>query len=214
MANFSSNDIEQFLSSNPQFVQSEEQGRICLSGIVIFEADGKKYDFKIKICSTENYPFRFPKVFELSDKIKKIADWHINSDESFCFTVEPIEVIACKSGISLPDFYEKWLMPYLSNQQYRINEGKYANGEYSHNVLGLYEYYVELLKTKDIRLIEKYLGVALSKKKIERTSFCYCGSGVKYRHCHKEATSQLWQSGDEVLEKHLVLFRSIISKLN
>ncbi len=214
MGKFTSEDIDQFILKHPGFIKSGEGDDSFLSGIVIIEADNKSYDFEVKITPTENYPFRFPKVFELSNKIKKIADWHVNSDESFCFTVEPIEVIACKETITLIDFYSKWLVPYLSNQQYRINEGRYANGEYSHNFLGLYEYYAELLMTKDIRKLEHYMTVVSSKKKIERTSFCYCGSGVKYRHCHKKSTTELLLINEEVLAKHIFLFRSVISKLN
>lgn len=214
MVNFSPEDIDHFISKYPGFIKSGGEDDSFLSGTVIIEADDKRYDFEVKICPAENYPYRFPKVFELSNKIKRIADWHVNSDESFCFTVEPIEAIACKEAINLLDFYSKWLIPYLSNQQYRINEGKYANGEYSHNFLGLYEYYAELLKAKDIRKLEHYMTFVSSKKKIERTSICYCGSGVKYRHCHKKGTTELLLINEEVLAKHIFLFRSIISKLN
>lgn len=214
MADFTLDDIELFLSSFPGFTKSEENGSAIISGTASIEADGNNYQFEIKICSSEKYPFRFPRVFELSNKIKKIPDWHINSDNSFCLTVEPIEAIACKDGISLSVFYSKWIIPYLSNQQYRINEGKYANGEYSHSIEGIFEYYSELLKTKDIIKIVEYLRFVFNNKKIERTSLCYCGSGSKFRHCHKAATVKLWESGEDVLAKHLTLFITIISKFN
>src|SRR3972149_10998702 len=115
MAEFSSDDLSQFISQYPGFNKTEENGRVVLSGIVSIDADGRSYTFQIKVCPNNKFPYRFPSVFEISDKIKKIADWHINSDGSFCFTVEPIEAMAFKNSINPSHLYSQLEILYLSH---------------------------------------------------------------------------------------------------
>jgi hypothetical protein len=162
--------------------------------------------YLLEIKHHPDFPKRFPKVYELSDKIPKIADWHINSDHSFCMDIEPSEIIKCKSGLSLIDFIDKELIPYLFNQTYRKEEGYYAGGEYSHGLRGVYEFYVDRLKTgDDIRKTLSLLAYIASKPRPNRSNRCFCGSGELFRHCHRKAYDELKVLGQKYLENDLHL---------
>lgn len=212
MATFPPVDLQQFLIEYPGFTHSAEAGDSWLTGTVTFSADGKQYSYEVRIKASADYPHRFPKVFETISTFPKIIDWHVYSDESFCFTVLPLEVLRCQKGMDLSTFLKEWIVPYLANQQYRKNEGKYANGEFSHGLWGLMEYYGPLLKTPSMFEVEAALTFAIEHKRVERVSKCFCGNGKKYRHCHKKAIETLWEVGDDVLETHRDQFRLCILK--
>ncbi|MEX1013877.1 MAG: hypothetical protein WDZ80_01835 [Candidatus Paceibacterota bacterium] len=163
---------------------------------------GNEYweSYQLEIKHHPDFPYRFPKVYELSDKIPKIADWHINSDHSFCIDIEPSEIIKCKNGLSLIDFIDKELIPYLFNQTHRKEEGYYTGGEYSHGLRGVYEFYVDRLKTgDDIRKTLSLLVYIASKPRPNRSNRCFCGSGELFRHCHREAYDELKLLGKNFL---------------
>lgn len=212
MLTFPPVDLQQFLSDYPGFSLLEEAGVNVLVGDVTFQADGKLYSYEVKIVATFEYPARFPRVYEVGNTFPKIADWHTYADESFCFTVPPLEILRCRKGITLTTFLQEWIVPYLANQQYRKNEGKYANGEFSHGLWGLMEYYGPLLKSKSVVDVEIALTFAIDHKRVERVSRCFCGNGKKYRHCHKKAVEILWEIGNEILTAHRNEFRLCILK--
>ena len=210
MATFPPADLAQFMIEYPGFIHHTEAGDSWLTGVVTFAADGKEYSYEVRIVATSDYPNRFPNVYETVSTFPKILDRHVYGDESFCFTVLPLEVLRCNKGIDLRTFLTEWIVPYLANQQYRKNEGKYANGEFSHGLWGLMEYYGPLVKTSNMFDVEAALTFAIEHKRVERVSKCFCGNGKKYRHCHKKAIETLWEVGDEVLAGHRDQFRLCI----
>jgi hypothetical protein len=213
MATFPHADLAQFLFEYPGFTHHSDAGDSCLIGTVTFPADGKQYTYEVRIVASTEYPQRFPKVFETVSTFPKIIDWHVYGDESFCFTVPPIEVVTCKKGITLVTFLQRWLIPYLANQQYRKNEGRYANGEYGHDIWGLLEFYHYELKMENPILILRALEMALQRKRVQRVSLCFCGSKLKYRHCHRKGYEMLLQLDDEMLLAHHNLYTNLLAKL-
>ena len=213
MATFPHADLAQFLIEYPGFSHHSETGDSWLIGTITFAADDKQYAYEVRIVASTEYPHRFPKVFETVSTFPKIIDWHVYEDESFCFTVLPLEVLRCRLGMDLCTFLKEWIVPYLANQQYRKNEGKYANGEFSHGLWGLMEYYGPLIRTSSMFEVEATLTFAIEHKRVERVSKCFCGNGKKYRHCHKKAIETLWEVGDEVIMDHRNRFRLFILEM-
>lgn len=197
---------ENAIGSFPQLHLAFEGDRPMLKGMLhIVDYEGKKWDdYEVEIKATEHFPNRFPDVFETSGKIPKIGDWHINEDTlTCCLTVPPEEIIKCRSGIHLTAFLTNEVLPYFFNQTHRRVEGYYVNGEYGHGIKGLLEYYSEKLNTIGNAEETATLLYLISKKdRPDRTSFCFCGSNKKYRHCHKTAYENLKQVGDDLLEIH------------
>ncbi len=134
-----------------------------------------------------------PKVFEISNKIQKLAekynkrriDFHVNDrDGSFCLSLYEKEHECFESGFTIPEFFEKCLEPFLFWLSYYDEVGMPPWGEYAHGILAYLEFYAEGNMGLN-ELIEK-----LTKKEIisallcNRQSKCLCGSGEKLRSCH------------------------------
>lgn len=202
-------------------IQYPSLGRIFLNGkeilkgfLEVRDKDGKHWDdYEIEIHSTEDFPYLFPRLFEVSNKIPKIADWHIYEDTfSCCVKILPEEILRCKKGITLSEYITEEVLPYLFNQTHRRVEGYYVNGEYAHGKIGIYQYYSSLLKTGDnIKTTISLMLYIANHYRPYRTNVCFCGNGKKFRHCHKDAFDKLKQLGDEILKSHAYEFAKAIN---
>jgi hypothetical protein len=183
--------INDVLVKYPYLNKGEINGTTILRGSVeVIDKDGKIWDtYQIEIHPQGEFPYCFPKLFEVGGKIPKNVNWHIyTADGSCCLTVLQKEILACVNGITVLQFMENWVIPYLANQTYRFNTGNYSNGEYSHNVLlATIEFYQELFRTCDVDLIINYIFIIVSSSRPHRTELCFCGSKQKFRNCHKSA---------------------------
>lgn len=182
------NDV---LIKYPYLNKGVTNGVIILRGTIdITDNNGKIWDtYQIEIHPMDEFPYCFPKLFEVGGKIPKNVDWHVyTADGSCCLTVIQKEIYACVNGITILEFIENWVIPYLANQTYRFKTGNYANGEYAHNgLLATIEFYQELFKTSNIDLIINYIFRIVSISRPNRTELCFCGSKQKFRNCHKSA---------------------------
>jgi hypothetical protein len=186
------------------------EGKVILNGeLEIIDACGKFWEaFEVEIHPVNGFPLQFPRVFEVGGKIPRIADWHIYDDiKSCCVAIPPEESIACKQGISLVKFVDDFVLPYFFNQAFRRVEGYYKNGEYSHGVQGIFEFYDETFKTKAnvdevVHLMKK---MALTTTKPGRTHKCFCGSRNKFRQCHREAFNKLFDLDRNLIFTHASL---------
>ena len=195
--------LEEAYLSFPSLGRATENGKEILKGMLsVVDGNGKHWeDYAVEIHSTENFPDGFPSLFETSGKIPKIGDWHIYEDTlACCLKVKPEEIIRCKKGITVTEYIREEVMPYFFNQTHRRVEGYYINGEYGHGLLGVYEFYSDILGTgKDYRATVNLLQFIAMNNQPIRTSLCFCGSQNKFRNCHKKAFEKLKQIGDENL---------------
>lgn len=196
----------------------EVNGKIILRGLVaIIDKEGKHWeDYEVEIHCTDNFPKEFPRLFEISGKIPRIADWHVYEDSGSCCTkIPPEEILRCQRGITLSQYIEEEVLPYFFNQTYRRFEGYYINGEYSHGGRGLLEYYSEELRTgNDYKLTLDLIKFIAMEDKPHRTSFCFCGKRVKFRHCHKEAFEKLKSLGPATLKYHYIMIAKATGYIN
>jgi hypothetical protein len=102
------------------------------------------------------------------------------------------------------EYIREEVMPYLFNQTHRRVEGYYVNGEYAHGIRGIYEYYAGILKTgtDDIKRTLQLMDYIASHERPLRTSLCFCGKNVKFRHCHRGAFDKLKGIGDNMVRNH------------
>lgn len=161
-------------------------------------------DFLIEIHCHEGFPKRFPILYEIGGYIPREADWHKYSDDSCCITADPVEILACKSGISLYSFIKDHVIPYLANQYFRKNFGHYKN-EYAHGINGIFQAYCDIMKTPDITSWKRYIACAFGSTSINisRNAPCFCGSGKKYKHCHMQVFQDIRDIGKETIVQHM-----------
>ncbi len=194
--------LDQVIKEYPNFGIAEKNDKKFLRGElhIIDKNDEHWESYELEIKHHPDFPKRFPKVYEISNKIPKISDWHIYDDQSCCIDVLPSEIIKCKDGLSLYEFIEKELFPYFFNQTHRRVKGYYVGGEYSHGLLGVYEFYADRLKTGDnIRKTLTLMTFIATQPRPNRSNRCFCGSGELFRHCHRKAYDELKHLGKDFL---------------
>jgi hypothetical protein len=198
--------LDDTIAAFPLLYRIIKDGKEILKGVVpiVDKYDKHWEDYEIEIHASENFPNEFPMLFETGGKIPKIADWHVYEDShSCCVKVKPEELIRCKNGITVIEFINEEVKPYLFNQTHRRVEGFYVNGEYSHGIKGIYEFYSKTLNTgDDIRKTIALMSFVAGNTKPNRTNLCFCNSGIKFRHCHRAAFEKLKHIGDDNLKFH------------
>lgn len=204
--------IPRLLADYPMLYILDKGGEQVVAGkIEIVDKEGKYWDsYDIEIHCSAFFPFRYPDLYETGGKIPKMADWHIYEDTlTCCVNVLPEEAIRCNQGITLTEYVTEEVIPYFFNQTHRRVEGYYVNGEYRHGKVGIYDYYVSLLKTTSPIVMSKLLYAIAGLPKPNRTSDCFCGSGSKYRYCHRAAYEKLSLMGRNLLLEHANFFIKI-----
>lgn len=178
--------MEEVLEMFPKMkLEVESKVKILLGEVDIFDAANTYVDsFSIKVIVPSRYPREFPKLFETGNKFEHIADRHINDDGSCCVCSLQEENLVSQRGITIKSFFLKYVLPYLANQIYFDSQGKWANGDFDHGVLGIFQYYSELLKLENITEVIEFLSV-FNVTKIYRNDDCFCGSGKKLKRCHE-----------------------------
>jgi hypothetical protein len=173
----------------------ELDGENILKGEVdIVDASGKLWDtYQIEIKGSDKYPYSFPKLFETADAFPKIVDWHVYEfdDKSCCVDITPNELILCKDGLNLSEYIQRFAIPYFANQSFRIREGYYLYGEYSHGIFGRIEYYQSKLKAKNPKELIQMFDLIIKDYDPDRTIYCPFCKKIKFRKCHKAVFKEL-----------------------
>jgi hypothetical protein len=162
--------------------------QILTGEIILYDDAGEQIDsYLVEIHPSPMFPHRFPYLFEIGDKIPRNADWHIYEDTgNCCIKVLPEEILICKKGVTLCEFIQEQVVPYLFHQTFRRLNGYFIN-ERSHGALGIVEYLAELLNTSRVQEQVNLLKFIEKRNEPNRVSQCFCGSKQKYRNCHREA---------------------------
>jgi len=182
------NQLDSVIKKFPNLMITELDGVKALKGILDIENEYNEVvgSFSIEIKYRMEFPYRFPILYEVGEAIPNIADRHKYQDGSCCITVLPDEILKCGDGISVLSFIERYAIPYFANQVYYSQHKQYLNGEYSHNLKGLIEFYNDFFKTTNkLKWREDVQRVSLGRiVKMDRNKQCFCGSGLKYKNCH------------------------------
>ena len=128
----------------------------------------------------------------------KIADWHVNEDESCCIDVPANELIICKDGLNLNDYIQQYAIPYFANQKYRELNGYYLYGEYSHGIFGRIEFYQSKLNAKNVSEFVQMLDLLIKGFNPNRQAMCPFCHKTKFRKCHRNAFRELSAIKDHI----------------
>lgn len=164
----------------------------------IYDAAGNFQEtYEIEIKYKKGFPKRFPKLFEIGEKLPRISDWHIHGDGSCCLDVPPGEILACYNSITILRFLENQVRAYLAKQTYRRKEGYYPGKEYEHNYeIALLQFYAKELKmTEEKEEILKILRFLIVNPKANGNVSCPCESGKSLKKCHKQIFARLLKLG-------------------
>lgn len=191
--------------------ESEEQ--FLKGSLDIVDETGKIWGtYEVEIRGSQGYPYAFPKLFVTNNAFPRNADWHVNeSDFTCCVDVPMSEKITCKNGLNVADYIKQYAIPYFANQTYRIQEGYYRHGEYSHGLLGRLEYYQRKLKAKNLAELIKMFDLIMKDYSPDRRAMCPFCKKEKFRSCHRDAFRDL-QFVNEFLVKDGLIFLKILEE--
>lgn len=174
-------------------IVEENEERFLKGSLDIIDGTGKVWEiFQVEIKGSESYPYAFPRLYETNNAFPKNTDWHVYEDEfSCCVDVPMSEKIICKNGLNVTDYIKQYAIPYFANQIYRIREGYYLYGEYSHGIKGRLEFYQSKLKAKNPVELIKMFDLIINDYNPDRRVICPFCYKEKFRKCHRNAFMEL-----------------------
>lgn len=207
-------DLNDVLEMFPKLKLFEKDKRKSVCGeIAIFDVLGNYVDsFDIKVTVPRNYPHGFPLLFETGNKFQHIPDRHISDDGSCCVCSLQESDLVRQKGITIKDFFLRYVIPYLANQLYFDSEEEWANGDYEHGEDGILQFYKELFKINDIGEVINLLSF-FNTKKMNRNDDCFCGSGSKLKRCHLDVYNITKDLSKTRIENDLFLLKYLSKRI-
>jgi hypothetical protein len=193
-------DVNKALKYYPLLRMVNNNGHIIVEGEIhlVQHPYGEVDRYNVQISFPKNYPKRFPLVIETDNKIPRIPDRHVNSDDTLCLAVLPEELKIARNGITFKYFLDKVLVPHLGRETYYNIEKIYPDGEYEHGKIGIWKYFEEIFNVTDKQFIINELKVIVNHNKmLERNVECICGSGLKFKKCHLVIWNKVLEVGRE-----------------
>jgi len=211
------NDLESTVKYFPKLeIIESENGPFLLGEVDILHPIKNEIidTFTVEIIFPRNYPYCFPNVTETSGKIERIPDRHIYTNtNNLCFSVFAEERIKCYYGITTKWFIDHVLVPRLA-EEYIVNQGGKYTHEYSHGQLGDLEFYLKKFCTGSPTEVMRYLNLILEVRFPKHYEKCGCGSGKKFKKCHRVIFEDLKRLGDKFIVNEIFKLEKLIQTLN
>ena len=151
--------------------------------------DGTVIDvYSVRIEVSTRFPRGLPTIYEVSGRIPRDPDRHVNGDGSCCVGV-PVELeLELGPSFSILDYLRGPVNSFFVGQ-YLVERGlPWPSGvERSHGAEGVLEFFREHLGEPELTLKELVRWIALfAQKSVKRHYRCPCGTGRVIRSCHPE----------------------------
>lgn len=159
----------------------------------IYEEVQLQDEYSIQILFPTDFPNTIPIVREISGRIESSADYHNNKEnDGFCLGVPGEIHKKIHKNPTFKYFISEIVIPFLYANTFREKYKKYPWTTRAHFGIGLIEYYQNLFNLENEELTKKFLyNIAISKEAIKGHIQCPCGSGKKFRNCHRPLYTKL-----------------------
>ena len=150
-------------------------------------------EYLIQILFPLNFPDQIPIVREINGRIKSSADYHNDKErDGFCLGVPgEIHNKICNSP-TFNYFIAEIVVPFLYANTFYEKYKKYPWPTREHCSKGIIEYYQSLFKFNDEKVTQNFLlNIAFFKNSISGHNLCPCGSGKKFKDCHRKEYTDL-----------------------
>lgn len=152
-----------------------------------------KNELYISMFVPSSFPEKLPIVKDIMKKID--GSFHKNENDILCLAcdTEMYFDLKRKVNVTISDFIERFLIPYLYSYTYYKKYGKVPFGDRDHGVFGVIDFYKEYFNLKD-RSIALHFLEYMALRKYRGHNLCLCGSGKKVRNCHGSAIITLMET--------------------
>jgi hypothetical protein len=156
------------------------------------------WDYRIAFVLPDNYPATPPIMYCNDDKLPiGEIDRHIMNDGQACLGVQGEVSQRWKTNPRILAFLDDLVAPFLVWQVYYDENGHPPLwGQRSHGLLGILEFYGEILSIPPGPMVVSFMKLLARKNRPQGHEECPCGSGQRLRHCHAE----LIKKGREVVD--------------
>ncbi|XZK30983.1 hypothetical protein ACSXCN_05565 [Clostridium perfringens] len=140
-------------------------------------------DFCVEITIPNEYPLDIPTIKEVGGKIDRRYH-HINYNGTLCLATETEIKLEFNKGLTLIEWIERYVIPYLFSYCYYKRYNVFPFGERSHGMEGIFEFYKDLFEV-DSKIQCINLLNYICNKNYRGHDLCPCNSGRKVRSCHR-----------------------------
>ena len=172
------------------FVRVGDSVRLCGTFAVTYE--GRVLDrYSVELQLARDHPKSLPLVREVGGRIPQHEHRHINPRDGMACVLLPDERWRVwPPGSSLLSFLTGPVHSFFLAQSLVDLGHPCPFGQWEHGAKGIFQYYSELLKTSDVRVICNFLE-CLAAKKVKGHWRCPCRNGRLLRHCHSNVITDL-----------------------
>jgi hypothetical protein len=147
--------------------------------------------YSIELQLLRDHPKSLPLVREVGGRIPHHNDRHINpADGTACVLIPDERWRLWPQGAPLLSFLTGPLHSFFLAQSLVEAGEPWPFGQWAHGAKGIFQYYREILKTSDLRVITIYLEY-ITAKKVKGHWPCPCKSGIRLRDCHLRQVNDL-----------------------
>lgn len=158
--------------------------------------------FSIDMKLPANFPEEIPEVWEISNKIPRINDRHVDKNGKACLCYRDAIYFYWKPSLTIVDFIKIFVEPFFLWQvEYEITGGKNQDKAYKHGPEGGIQFYQETSGFDDVKIVRQFVE-CLANKTIKHYWFCFCDSGKKLGDCHM----------DKIMEYHEIIRKEHVRK--
>lgn len=142
-----------------------------------------KNDLYISMFVPFSYPNELPIVKDITKKID--SEFHKNKNDILCLACDAEMYLDLKTreDVTISDFIERFLLPYVYSYTYYKKYGKVPFGDREHGILGIIDFYKDYFKLDDRHITLQFLKY-MAFEKYRGHNLCLCKSGKKLRNCH------------------------------
>lgn len=159
-------------------------------------------EFDINVSIPSNYPFGFPVLQEISQKIPRHIDRHMFNEGYACVELTHKAMLVAKAGITIYEYFVKYVHRYFCWQLvYEIDKGNKNLTEWAHGNEAIVEFYKDFLVLSSYTDIRSLLQVAAANKIPSLNKDCPCNSGKLFKRCHLPLYQTLLSLGNRRLTK-------------
>lgn len=147
-------------------------------------------EYSVRISIPDTFPKETPRVWETAGRIPRT--YHTNPDNSLClgsrFRLRDILL----RNPTLPDFFDKCLMPYLYGfSRHETGNSDPPFGELEHGGVGLLDDYATIFGVSNREAARGMVRLLAMKKRLANKRPCPCGSGLRLGKCHNRLLNKL-----------------------